>query len=152
VTRYLLDTNVVVRLMEPAAPEHAMVKEAIRRLIAAGQALVLAPQVLTEFWVVATRPVEVNGFGWHPSKTADVITRLRSQFVLLDEGPAAFERWLTLVEAAKVRGKRAHDARLAAVMLSQGVTSILTLNTADFDGLPGVTALHPSAVMAGAAG
>jgi predicted nucleic acid-binding protein len=149
VTTYLLDTNVVVRLMEPAAPEHATVEDAIRRLIMAGHALVLAPQVLTELWVVATRPVEGNGFGWPPGRTADVITRLRSQFVLLDEGPAAFERWLTLVEAAKVRGKRAHDARLAAVMLSQGVTHILTLNTADFDGLPGIRALHPSAVLTG---
>jgi len=45
VTAYLLDTNVVVRLMEPAAAEHEMVKEAIRRLIRAGHALVLAPQV-----------------------------------------------------------------------------------------------------------
>jgi predicted nucleic acid-binding protein len=149
VTVYLLDTNVVVRLMEPAAAEHEMVKEAIRRLIAAGHALVLAPQVLTELWVVATRPVETNGFGWHPSKTAEVIASLRNRFVLLDEGPAAFEGWLTLVQAAKVRGKRAHDARLAAVMLSQGVTQILTLNTADFDGLPGITALHPAAVLAG---
>ena len=34
-------------------------------------------------------------------------------------------------------------------MLSQGVTQILTQNTADFDGLPGITALHPSAVLAG---
>jgi predicted nucleic acid-binding protein len=149
VTTYLLDTNVVVRLMEPAAPEHAMVRDAIRHLITAGHTLVLAPQVLTELWVVATRPVEVNGFGWHPSKTADVIARLRSQFVLLDEGPAVFERWLAMVQATNVRGKCAHDARLAALMLSQGVTSILTLNTTDFDGLPGVSALHPSAVLAG---
>ena len=28
-------------------------------------------------------------------------------------------------------------------------TNVLTLNTADFDGLPGITALHPSAVLAG---
>ena len=67
-TTYLLDTNVVVRLMEPAAPEHTTVEDAIRRLIRAGHALVLAPQVLTEFWVVATRPVEVNGFGWPPTR------------------------------------------------------------------------------------
>lgn len=100
-------------------------------------------------WVVATRPTEVNGFGWHPHKTAEVISRLRGQFVLLDEGPAAFERWLALVNAAEIRGKRAHDARLAAVMLSQGVTHVLTLNTADFDGLPGITALNPSAIPPG---
>lgn len=55
---YLLDTNVVVRLMEPTAIEHTIVKNAIHRLIEAGDTLVLAPQVLTELWVVATRPVD----------------------------------------------------------------------------------------------
>jgi len=44
-----------------------------------------------ELWVVATRPVEVNGFGWNPSKTADATARLHSRFVVLDEGPAAFD-------------------------------------------------------------
>jgi hypothetical protein len=52
------------------------------------------------------------------------------------------------VASSEVRGKRAHDARLAAVMLSQEVTHILTLNTADFDDLPGITAIHPSVVLA----
>ena len=145
-TTYLLDTNVVVRLLEPSAPEHGLVKDAIRRLLLDGHALVLAPQVLTELWVVATRPVEVNGFGWSPSKTADTIARLRGQFALLAEGPDVFERWLALVEAAGVRGKRAHDARLAALLLSNGLTHVLTLNTADFIGLPGITVVHPSTV------
>ena len=143
-TTYLLDTNVVVRLLEPSAPEHALVKDTIRRLLLDGHVLVLAPQVLTELWVVATRPVEVNGFGWAPSKTADAIARLCGQFPLLEEGPETFERWFALVEGTGVRGKRAHDARLAAVLLSNGLTQILTLNTADFDGLPGIAAVHPS--------
>jgi len=149
VTTYLLDTNVVVRLMESSAPEHVQVGNAIRTLIAAGNSLVLAPQVLTELWVVATHPVEVNGFGWPPNKAADVIARLRMQFPQPDEGSAAFERWLALVASAKVCGKRAHDAHIAAVMQSQDVTHILTLNTADFHGLPGITAVHPSAVVGG---
>ena len=146
---YLLDTNVVVRLMEPAAPEHTIVRKAIHRLIQAGNTLVLAPQVLTELWVVATRPVEVNGFGWSPSATSAVIAHLRGQFSLLEEGPATFERWLALVKEAEIRGKRAHDARLAAVALSQGINQILTLNPADFQGLQGVVAVVPSTIVAG---
>ena len=141
---YLLDTNVVVRLLEPSAPEHRLVKHSIRRLLLDGHALVLAPQVLTELWVVATRPVDVNGFGWSPSKTADAIKLLRGQFPLLDEGADTFERWFALVVGTEVRGKRAHDARLAAVLLSNGLAQILTLNIADFAGLPGITPIHPS--------
>jgi predicted nucleic acid-binding protein len=111
--------------------------------------LVLAPQVLTELWVIATRPVEVNGFGWSPAATSTVIARLCGQFPLLEEGPATFERWLALVETAEVRGKRAHDAHLAAVMLSQGISQILTLNPVDFQGLQGVVAVLPSKIVAG---
>jgi predicted nucleic acid-binding protein len=55
VTTYLLDTNVVVRLMEPSAPEYPLLSNAIRRLVGDGHNLVLAPQVLAELWVVATR-------------------------------------------------------------------------------------------------
>jgi len=54
-------------------------------------------------------------------------------------GHPAFELWLALVVSAEVRGKHAHDAHFAAVMLSRDVTHILTLKTADFDGLPGIT-------------
>jgi predicted nucleic acid-binding protein len=146
VTAYLLDTNVVVRLMEPSASEYAVVSDAIRKLVRDGHILVLAPQILTELWVVATRPVQANGFGWPPRKTADVVSQLRSRFAVLDDGPAAFDRWLYLVQSAEVRGKRAHDARIASVMLAHDVTSVLTLNTTDFEGLPGITAVHPSAV------
>jgi predicted nucleic acid-binding protein len=127
VSTYLLDTNIVVRMMEPAAPEHAIVVNAM----------------------VATRPVEVNGFGWSPGATVAVIARLRSQFPLLEEGPATFERWLALVEAAEIRGKRAHDARLAAIILSHGMSQILTLNPSDFHGLQGVVAVVPSTVVGG---
>lgn len=145
-TTYLLDTNVVVRLLAPSAPEHSSVREAIRRLWIGGHTMVLAPQVLVELWVVATRPVEVNGFGWDPSKVGEAISLLRQQFGLLDERPEAFERWLTLVKSSQIRGKRSHDVRLAALALSHGVTEIITLNMTDYAGLPDVHAVHPSTV------
>jgi predicted nucleic acid-binding protein len=52
-----------------------------------------------------------------------------------------FPRWLELVTANGAHGKRAHDARLVAVMLANGVTRVLTLNAADFAGLGEVTVL-----------
>jgi hypothetical protein len=65
-----------MRLMAPAAPEHTIVRNTVHRLLEAGHTLVLSPQVLTELWVIATRPVEVNGFGWSPAATSAVIARL----------------------------------------------------------------------------
>ena len=64
---YLMDTNVLLRAVQKAAPEHALVVSAIAELTANGATIYVAPQVLVEFRVVATRPIEVNGFGWDPA-------------------------------------------------------------------------------------
>ena len=58
--RYLLDTNVLLRAAAPTSVQHTAAVGAIERLLAGGEELFLAPQVLVEFWSVATRPVEVN--------------------------------------------------------------------------------------------
>jgi hypothetical protein len=109
-------------------------------------------KVLAELWVVATRPEDANGFGWPPAKTLEVIARLRARFPVLEEGPAAFDKWLDLVGAAGIRGKRAHDARLAAVALVNGVSTVLTLNVADFQDMPGFQPGHPASVQVGEGG
>jgi predicted nucleic acid-binding protein len=146
VTTYLLDTNVVARLAAAADPQHSTVKNAVVALHARGDALVLAPQVLFEFWVVATRPVEVNGFGWSAIDTSSAIRGLQAQFTTYDDGLPVLERWLKLVEAHGVLGKRAHDAHLIAFMLVHGVPNVLTLNTGDFAGLGGISAVHPATI------
>jgi predicted nucleic acid-binding protein len=139
----LLDTNIVLRLLDQTASEHTLCIEVIENLLNQGNTPCLAPQILIEFWVVATRPVNVNGFGWSGSQTSDAIDHLRSLFPLLPDTPAIFETWLALVRTG-VSGKRAHDARLVAFMQVHGIGKILTLNGADFNGFP-VTALHPNA-------
>lgn len=75
--------------------------------------LVLAPQVLVEFWVVATRPVDVNGFGWTTEIVGAAIARLRERFELLAESPELFERWIELVVQGDLRanGRMTRDSR-----------------------------------------
>jgi len=60
----VLDTNILLRLVDRRAPEHGSVRSAVDSLIRNGEELCVVPQVLVEFYVAATRPVEVNGFGW----------------------------------------------------------------------------------------
>jgi predicted nucleic acid-binding protein len=146
VTSVLLDTNVLLRLVERSALEHNIVLSAIEKLSSRGTTLVLAPQVLVEFWVVATRPVDANGFGWDPPVVGKAIESLCQRFTVLAEGPDLFDRWRSLVEAKGVRGKNAHDARLAAIALVHGVAEILTLNASDFARFDGVSAVQPSAI------
>ena len=105
-----------------------------------------AAQVVVEFWVVATRPREANGLGWDPPTARAAVDGLVSLFPMLPEAPEAFAQWLRLVTDGLVLGKRAHDVRLAAAALSNGVGGILTLNPADFTDLPGLAVLRVSTV------
>ena len=141
--KVLVDTNILLRLSATQAPEHADVVRAVSALLARGDEPMIAAQVLIEFWVVATRPVSVNGFGWTVVQTHAAILGFQAQFALLEDTPAVLTRWMALVVANGVQGKRAHDARLAATMLAHGVGTLLTLNPKDFDDFHGIAVLHP---------
>jgi predicted nucleic acid-binding protein len=141
-TRILLDTNVIVRLSDPAAPEHGVVRAALGKLIERETVLCITAQVLIEFWAVATRPPEANGLGWTVEQTRHALDGLLGQLTLLNDSPDVLTVWLDLASTG-VSGKRAHDARIVAVAVAHGVEAVLTLNTKDFAGFEGVQAVHP---------
>jgi len=84
----------------------------------------LTAQVLVELWVVATRPIAVNGLGWTGEQTRSTIDQLLNRFPLLEESSQIFPNWLDLVTTRKVKGKRTHDARIVAVMLTHEITHL----------------------------
>ena len=143
---YLIDTNVLVRAADPEAAKHSVADLAMQRLLSEGQPCFLTPQVIVEFWAVATRPRPANGLGWTSAQTKDATDRLLRQIPLLEETPRIFPHWLSLVAAQGIVGKRVHDARLVAVMQAHQVTHLLTFNTADFPTSFGVVALSPEEV------
>jgi predicted nucleic acid-binding protein len=143
---YLVDTNVLLRAAQRESPEHGIATGAIASLEARGEMLCLATQVLVEFWVVATRPVEVNGLGWPTDLVKLEIEWLLSHFPLLQGQTDTITHWLRLVAAHDIKGKRAHDVKLVALMLANDVTHLLTFNIDDFKALPDITLVHPTAV------
>lgn len=124
--------NVLLRLADDRSPEQSVAEAAVEHLLASNISLFISAQVLVEFWAVATRPDSVNGLGWSTRTTAEAIRALRDQFPLLAETPDVPDRWLELVERCQAAGKRAHDARLAALVQAHGIQRLLTFNTADF--------------------
>lgn len=141
--RYLLDTNVILRFCNPSDVQHDLATEAISYLLNQGDECFLTGQVLIELWVVATRPVEVNGLGWTTEKTRQIIDELLYRFPLLEESPQIFFSWLDLVTTNQVMGKRTHDARLMAVVLANNITHILTFNSSDFAVKSMITVICP---------
>ncbi len=142
--RILLDTNVLVCLSNPGAPQREACRNYLTSLMAEGHKPVFCTQVVYEFWTVATRPTPVNGLGWAAMKARFEIELFSSQFALLHDTPEVFALWLNLVTAHNLKGKRIHDAHILATMQAHGVAQILTFNTSDFPPVDGITILTPA--------
>ena len=141
---YLADTNLLLRLADPESPQHPVVTQALARLLGQGDEVYVTPQNFIEFWAVATRPVEANGFGWNGERTAQEVTEMQRRFPMLPDLPEIFPHWLELVRRLPVHGKRVHDARLAAVLEAHAVEHLITFNTADFTVFPSLSLIDPS--------
>ncbi len=94
---YLLDTNIILRFTNNQFPEYNQVDNAISQILEQGDRCFITSQVVIEFWVVATRPMNVNGLGWTLEATEQAVKLLINQFELLEEIPEIFPIWLNLV-------------------------------------------------------
>lgn len=143
---YLADTNILLRWVSPTDPQHSLAVSSVKTLQRRGDIVHITPQNLIEFWNVATRPAASNGFGMNPTEAERLVESLELLFPLVPDSPDVYREWRRLVSAAGVSGVKVHDARLAAVMIANGLTHILTFNAGDFKRFPGVTAVHPQDV------
>jgi predicted nucleic acid-binding protein len=142
-TLFLLDTNIWLRSVQQQSPHHVLAVEALAILLHRGDEVFITAQNVIEFWSVASRPAEANGFGWSVETVRGEVERLQAQFPLLDDTSDVYIHWLQLVSAGQVTGRRVHDARLVAVMLANGVTHLLTFNADDFRQFPAITVVKP---------
>jgi predicted nucleic acid-binding protein len=142
----LLDTNVLLRLVQPHHPKAPVAARALRRLRSANETLQIVQQNLVEFWAVATRPAGANGLGYTTEQAASEISALKNLFDLVPEQPIQRE-WERLVTLYRVSGKNAHDARLVAAMVVHGIDGILTFNAEDFARFKGIRVLDPATII-----
>jgi predicted nucleic acid-binding protein len=129
---YLLDTNILLRFAQRSHPLNLVVRQKIRQLLREGHPLHITSQNCIEFWNVATRPKDKNGFGFTPARADRLLRRIERLFILLEDSPAIYTRWRTLVVRYGVSGVQVHDARLVAAMQVHEIRYILTFNTSDF--------------------
>jgi predicted nucleic acid-binding protein len=142
----LVDTNVLLRQLEPEHDHHRAAIAATMHLIESGETLHVAAQSIAEFWSVATRPAAQNGLGFGVASAASAAAEIERTFeVLLSDEAIVYQHWKRLIVERRVTGRRVFDARLVAVMLAHGVARLLTFNGADFAGL-GVMVIDPHAV------
>lgn len=140
------DTNILLRSAEPAHPTHLQAVNAVKTILANGDRVCLIPQNLIEFWNVATRPVDKNGFGWSPAKTDVEISRIESLLTVLPDTQAIYREWRKIVLDNAVLGKQVHDARIVAAMNVHQITKLLTFNLKDFKRFGHITLIDPNTI------
>jgi predicted nucleic acid-binding protein len=145
--RVLVDTNILLRSVQPNHPLCSQATHAVSKLIRQKDEVFFCAQNAAEFWNVATRPADRNGLGLSPEEALQEVSNIEKSLTLLPDVPAIYSTWKQIVGAHRVRGVKVYDARLVAIMSVYAVESVLTFNAVDFDRFTNVRAIHPSALV-----
>lgn len=140
---YLADTNILLRLADTPSPQNPIAARAAAHLFRQRHEVFITAQNIIEFWAVVTRPRENNGFGWTCDRARAEVRALREKFPFLLEQPEIFVQWIRLIETIPVTGKRAHDARLVAVLKTHRIDHLLTFNSDDFALFTDISVVDP---------
>ena len=130
--RYLLDTNVLLRLALAASFEHDTLRRCIDLLWARRSEIFYTSQNLAEFWNVCTRPTAGNGYGMAPSEANRLVILLEREFRFAPDSELTHAEWRSIVVDESVSGVQVHDARLVAAMRVHRIPHLVTFNTRDF--------------------
>jgi len=145
--KYLVDTNILLRLVQKNSPMHLDTQRAILTLKKQGEFLCIIPQNIIEFWAVATRPLDKNGLGLSINQAEEESEKLKKIFILELDTPQIFTEWESLVIKYQVMGKQVHDARLAAAMIAHNITHLLTFNVDDFKRFSEIVVVDPRSIV-----
>ena len=145
---YLVDTNILLRFADRSHPLHPSIRTAVRKLRQDQHTLQVTSQNCIEFWNVATRPIERNGFGLTPSDAERLLQLVERLFPVLPDSSEIYKEWRRLVVVFGVSGVQVHDARLVASMKVNAISHILTLNVEDFKryGSEGIVPVAPRTI------
>ena len=129
---YLCDTNIMWRCLDSDDPAYTKISIGIEGLLNYGADIYITPQNLIEYHCLATRPKLSNGLGLTLAEADSKAMKIETHFSILPDSAEIYPNWRRLIRRYSVKSRQVHEARLVAVMLTYGVTHILTRNAADF--------------------
>ena len=138
-----VDTNILVHAHRRDSVWHAPAATRMREL-AEGSAHWLIPwPCVHEFIAVVTHPRIYSPPTTIGSALDQVSAWMESPSLVIEgEGPRHWQTLRDLALTGKVAGAAVHDARVAAICLQHGVTSVWTADR-DFARFPGVRTVNP---------
>jgi toxin-antitoxin system PIN domain toxin len=122
-----VDTNILVYAHREDSPWHAAALEAMRELAEGTRPWAIPWPAVHEFISVVTHPRIYQPPSALEAALDSISVWLSSPSCrTLGEGPSYFEAFRKLALSAKISGPMAHDARIAALCLDNGVTELWT--------------------------
>jgi hypothetical protein len=103
---YLVDTNILIRWVQPGAPDFELVGRAIQHLEDSRDIPCYTSQNLGEFWNVLTRPADRNGYGFGLDAVLARTQQVEAKFRLLPDDLAVHQTWRKLLVTHRVSGHR----------------------------------------------
>jgi uncharacterized protein len=138
-----IDTNLLMYAHKQGSPFHAAAVEAVDSLRHQRAPWSIPWPCLHEFIAVATHPASYKPASTLSEALGFVDALLASpQLHLLAESAGYFEKLREISTAAKLKGPRIHDARVAALCLHHGVLELWSVDR-DFSLFPQVRVRNP---------
>lgn len=140
---YLLDTNILLRSIQPDHGQYERAVGAVEALLNSGETVCYCAQNIREFWSVCTRPVVHNGHGMTLAEVVREIRGLEAALTFVPDNQQVYTEWRRLVEEHSVIGTQVHDANLVALMSVSGITHLVTFNSAHFKRFTEIEVVEP---------
>lgn len=128
-----MDTNILLSATDVSRKEHSAAKNILGLISNSGYHTVVSGQVLREYLVVATRPLNTNGFGMSSGDAVHNLKEFQKKIIIYDERRSTADLLQHMVVRHQLKGKRIHDANIVATMKTHGIKILLTQNKADFN-------------------
>lgn len=140
-----VDTNILVYAHRQDSPFHQQAATAVRGLAESPAQWALPWPCLHEFYSIVTHPRIYDP----PSSRAEASEQIEAWLqspsaVLVSEGETYWTTLSSLLSSGKVAGPLIHDARIAALCLSNGVRELWTADR-DFSRFPRLKVVNPLA-------
>ena len=138
-----VDTNLLVYSHRADSPFHQAAKELVERLRTQPAAWAIPWPCVHEFMSIVTHPAIFRS----PTPLATALAAVDAWLAagnlnLLSESEGYWERLRQLATAARLKGPRIHDARIAALCLHHGARELWTADR-DFSAFPQLTTVNP---------
>ena len=138
-----VDTNLLVYSHRSDSPFHPVARELVEALRRGPAAWAIPWPCIHEFLALVTHPRVFKTPTPLSASFACVEAWLAGgNLQLIGESEGYFEKLRALVSAARLKGARIHDARIAALCLHHGVSELWTADR-DFSAFPQLRARNP---------